>query len=186
MIIVKDRVRYEIDFEAGELWRVQDRVREERHLTPKAWEVLQHLVEVPPRTIVRRGDLLNKVWGDVQGSEQSLTKVIRELRLALDDAPENPAFIKTVHGRGFLFIGTKEPPDDEGTSGRMGDVKKSTPPLSQSADTAVIGAQPNIDLGEIQDNETVMNTLRKWERRPGSCAGRGTCWPLRSDKLFEP
>jgi DNA-binding winged helix-turn-helix (wHTH) protein len=65
--------------------------------------VLQYLAD-RPRILVRKDELLNAVWGVEQGYEASLGKAIRELRLALDDNPDNPAFIETVHGRGFLFI----------------------------------------------------------------------------------
>lgn len=78
MIIVRGQDRFHIDFAGSKLWRVQDRGREEIHLTPKAWDVLQYLAD-RPRTLVRKDELLSAVWGVQERYEASLTKIIREL-----------------------------------------------------------------------------------------------------------
>ena len=132
MIIVRGQDQYHIDFAAGQLWRVQDRGREEIHLTPKAWAVLEYLSN-RRMTLVRKDELLNEIWGVEEGYEASLGKVIRELRAALDDNPENPAFIETVHARGYRFIAEKQPAENEVGDSNGRPIEKAPPGTSKPA-----------------------------------------------------
>jgi DNA-binding winged helix-turn-helix (wHTH) protein len=108
LILIKGEDRYQLDFGGHYLWRIQGRGREEKHLTPKAWSVLQYLAE-RHRALVRKEELLKAVWGeDTNVTEASLSRIVRELRAAFDDNPENAAFIETVHGDGYRFIAEEE------------------------------------------------------------------------------
>src|SRR5262245_51724147 len=73
-------------------------------LTPKAFDVLRHLVEHAGR-LITKDELMARVWRDAIGSDSALTSCIRDLRRALSDSPTVPRYIETVHRRGFRFIG---------------------------------------------------------------------------------
>ena len=72
-------------------------------LTPKAFDVLHYLATRPDR-LVTKDDLLSAVWPDVIVSDASIKVCVREIRKALDDDIKTPAYIETVHRRGYRFI----------------------------------------------------------------------------------
>ena len=73
-------------------------------LTPRVFAVLRHLVEHADR-LVTKDDLLAAVWRGVAVSDAALSTCIRDLRRALRDSSEAPRYIRTVHRRGFRFVG---------------------------------------------------------------------------------
>jgi DNA-binding winged helix-turn-helix (wHTH) protein len=73
------------------------------HLTRKAWEALQVLVEARGH-LVTKDRLAATVWHGTHVGDDSIAKVIRELRRVLGDDQRAPHFIATVHGRGYRFI----------------------------------------------------------------------------------
>ena len=75
----------------------------ERHLPPKAVEVLLCLAS-DPGELVTRNKLLKAVWGSGKGSQEALGHAISEIRHALDDQADNPAFIQTLPKRGYRLI----------------------------------------------------------------------------------
>jgi DNA-binding winged helix-turn-helix (wHTH) protein/tetratricopeptide (TPR) repeat protein/type II secretory pathway predicted ATPase ExeA len=77
-------------------------------LKPKAFAVLQYLVERPGR-LIRHEELLSGVWGDdTHVSEGVLKTQIAEIRQALRDSARAPRFIETSARRGYRFIGQVE------------------------------------------------------------------------------
>jgi DNA-binding winged helix-turn-helix (wHTH) protein len=82
------------------LWRGSQAIS----LTPKAFAVLQYLVEHPGR-LVTKEELLDAVWPETYVSDAVLKVCIREIRKVLGDDPKAPQFIETVHRRGYRFIG---------------------------------------------------------------------------------
>jgi len=83
---------------------------ETRHLEPKVMEVLVTLAETPG-TLVTRDRLLESVWRDQPGADQLLTHAVSELRRALDDRRDRPAYIETVPKRGYRLVGEVRPLD---------------------------------------------------------------------------
>jgi DNA-binding winged helix-turn-helix (wHTH) protein len=77
-------------------------------LTPKAFEVLCHLVQRPGQ-LVTKDDLMSAVWPGLHVSESSLTVVINALRTALGDDRSAPTYIETVTRRGYRFVAVVEP-----------------------------------------------------------------------------
>lgn len=73
------------------------------HLTRKAWAVLRALLEADGRLLTKE-KLAATVWCGTYVGDDSLTKVVGELRRALADDQRAPRFIATVHGRGYRFI----------------------------------------------------------------------------------
>src|SRR5690242_14166106 len=81
------------------LWRAEERLR----LTPKAFDVLRHLVEHNTR-LVTQDEILEAVWTDTHVNPEVVKKAILEIRRVLGDRPDKPAFIETLRKRGYQFI----------------------------------------------------------------------------------
>jgi DNA-binding winged helix-turn-helix (wHTH) protein len=80
------------------------------HLSPKAFDVLQVLVEARP-TVVPKGDLHDRIWPGTFVVDANLSVLIGEIRRALADSAQTPRYIRTVHKVGYAFCGeTDEPP----------------------------------------------------------------------------
>jgi DNA-binding winged helix-turn-helix (wHTH) protein len=74
------------------------------HLSPKAFDLLCHLVERRP-SAVSKDQLFELVWPGTFVVEANLTVLVTELRRALGDDPHTPRFIRTVHKHGYAFCG---------------------------------------------------------------------------------
>src|SRR5690242_21569122 len=73
------------------LWRVNERAP----LTPKAFDVLRYLVEHADR-LVTQDELPEALWPETYGNPEGIRKYILEIRKALGDRPDQPAFIQTL------------------------------------------------------------------------------------------
>ena len=93
------------------------------HLSPKAFDVLQVLVEARP-TVVAKADLHDRIWPGTFVVDANLSVLIGEIRRALSDSAQAPRYIRTVHKVGYAFCGeaTAVPPGaaphQAGTSSR--------------------------------------------------------------------
>jgi TolB-like protein/DNA-binding winged helix-turn-helix (wHTH) protein/Flp pilus assembly protein TadD len=72
-------------------------------LTPKAFDILLALLENDGR-IVRKDDLMKKVWPNTFVEEGNLTQNVSLLRKALGETANGPQFIETVPRRGYRFV----------------------------------------------------------------------------------
>jgi DNA-binding winged helix-turn-helix (wHTH) protein len=80
------------------------RGHEELRLQPKAYELLELLVQARPRALSKlkiRGHL----WPGVAVGDASLTVLVAELRKALGDDAKAPRFVRTALGFGYAFAG---------------------------------------------------------------------------------
>ncbi len=77
---------------------------EERHLEPKAFELLDLLLERRPEA-VSKSTIHDDLWPNTFVSESNLTDLVAQVRQALGDRPRKPRFIRTVHGFGYAFSG---------------------------------------------------------------------------------
>jgi DNA-binding winged helix-turn-helix (wHTH) protein len=73
-------------------------------LSPKAFQLLEALLEARPR-VLPRSALQDLLWPRTFVSETSLPRLVSELRKALGDDPSQPRFVRTVHGFGYAFSG---------------------------------------------------------------------------------
>ncbi len=92
---------FEVDLQAGELWKAGFRVR----LSGQPFKVLVVLLEHPGE-VVTREELLARVWGSNTNVdfEQAISGSIKKVREALGDSADNPRFIETLTKRGYRFI----------------------------------------------------------------------------------
>jgi TolB-like protein/DNA-binding winged helix-turn-helix (wHTH) protein/Flp pilus assembly protein TadD len=79
------------------------RGNERRPLTPKAFDVLQYLVERAGR-LVTPDELLGALWPGTYVNPEVLRKYILEIRKALADKADKPKFIETITKRGYRFV----------------------------------------------------------------------------------
>jgi TolB-like protein len=92
---------FELDVAGYSLRRGGQQVRLER----RPMDLLILLVQ-RRRELVSRNDIVERLWGpgvfvDV---DMGVNTAIRKIRQVLGDAPETPAFVETVSGKGYRFI----------------------------------------------------------------------------------
>src|SRR5262245_11476123 len=83
--------------------RILSRDGVEIPLPPRVLGVLEHLVARPGQVVPKQA-LLDAVWREAYVTETSLTEAVSQLRQALGDDPQQPAYIQTVHRRGYRFV----------------------------------------------------------------------------------
>ncbi|MFN7914173.1 MAG: winged helix-turn-helix domain-containing protein [Vicinamibacterales bacterium] len=72
-------------------------------LEPKAQDVLRLLLERAP-AVVEKSDIFAAVWKDVAVTDNALTRIVAQLRKALEDDARSPRYIETVATRGYRFV----------------------------------------------------------------------------------
>jgi DNA-binding response OmpR family regulator len=73
-------------------------------LSPREYEILKYFIERRGE-IVSREDLLNQVWGyDSFPNTRTVDAHIAKLRQKIEDKPEEPELIITIHGTGYKFL----------------------------------------------------------------------------------
>jgi DNA-binding winged helix-turn-helix (wHTH) protein len=80
------------------------------HLSPKAYELLQLLVEAAPRAL-SKAQLQDRIWPDTFVVEANLQHLIAEVRRALGDSPRQPRYVRTLFGFGYAFQQPPAPAD---------------------------------------------------------------------------
>ncbi|HEY7271482.1 MAG TPA: alpha/beta fold hydrolase [Actinoplanes sp.] len=90
----------ELDLSRVELRRSGERIRVE----PQVFEVLAYLVNHRDR-VVTKDELMDNVWGGRFVSETAVTSRIKQARQAVGDDGQAQRLIRTVHGRGYRFVG---------------------------------------------------------------------------------
>ena len=92
---------FEVDLQAGELWKAGFRVR----LSGQPFKVLAALLERHGE-VVTRDELQVQIWGSNTNVdfERAISGTINKIREALGDSAESPRFIETLTKRGYRFI----------------------------------------------------------------------------------
>ena len=112
-----------------------------RHVSPKAFHLLEVLVSSRPRVFSKR-ELQDLLWPDTTVVEANLPNLVAEVRAALEDDPQQPRYVRTVHRYGYGFV---EP--------------ASVPVLPRSLQSAITGA------GEFFGREEELAAMdRGWQR----------------------
>jgi two-component system alkaline phosphatase synthesis response regulator PhoP len=87
-----------IDLKSGEITTATAEVHK---LTGKEFEILRYLAERRGQ-IVRRGELLDKVWGpDADPTERTVDNFVVKLRKLIEADPAQPKFLHTHRGIGY-------------------------------------------------------------------------------------
>jgi DNA-binding winged helix-turn-helix (wHTH) protein len=77
----------------------------EKHLSPKAFELLRLLLENRPRAL-SKAELHERLWPATFVSDATVTSLVAEVRAALGDKARRGRFVRTVHRFGYAFNGT--------------------------------------------------------------------------------
>jgi DNA-binding winged helix-turn-helix (wHTH) protein len=80
------------------------------HLSPKAFQLLELLLETRPKAL-SKDTLYGLLWPNTFVVEANLSNLVGEVRAALDDNPRHPKFVRTVHGFGYAF--SERPQSDD-------------------------------------------------------------------------
>ena len=73
-------------------------------LSPREFEILRYLLERKGE-VVSRDDLLNQVWGyESFPYTRTIDAHIAALRKKIEETPDKPALIITIHGKGYKFL----------------------------------------------------------------------------------
>jgi TolB-like protein/DNA-binding SARP family transcriptional activator len=94
---------FEIDMARQELRRACAIV----HVEPQVFDLLVYLIRNRDRT-VSKDELFDAIWQGRVVSEATLSSRISAARRALDDSGNDQSFIRTLHKRGFRFVGDVE------------------------------------------------------------------------------
>lgn len=89
---------FTFDAETRQLTRSGDAV----HLSPKAFHLLQILIQKRPAAVSKE-ELFERLWPDVLVEEGNLKNLIREIRSAVGDDGRNPSTVRTAHRFGYAF-----------------------------------------------------------------------------------
>ncbi|HET9188742.1 MAG TPA: alpha/beta fold hydrolase [Acidothermaceae bacterium] len=81
-------------------------------LEPQAFDVLTYLVSHRDR-VVSKQELMDAIWGGRFVTDAAVTSRIKQVRRALGDDGRDQRVIRTVHGRGYRFVGTLSAEDGE-------------------------------------------------------------------------
>ena len=77
----------------------------QRHLSPKAYELLRLLIENRPRAL-SKAELHERLWPSTFVSESTLSSLVAEVRDGLGEKAESARFIRTAHRFGDAFGAT--------------------------------------------------------------------------------
>lgn len=94
------------------------RQHQEVHLSPKAFDLLQLLVESSSRALAKN-ELHEKLWPETHVEDTNLASLVAEIRRALGDSAETPAYVRTMHRFGYWFVGAVK--SSEGEDGDVPD-----------------------------------------------------------------
>ncbi len=101
-------LRYRVDdFEINVETREISRQGTEMSVEPQAFDLLLFLLENRHR-MVGKDELIETIWAGRAISDAALSSCIKAARRALGDDGQRQAMIRTVHGRGFRFVGAVE------------------------------------------------------------------------------
>jgi len=92
---------FELDVEAGEVRREGRRVK----LQPQPFKLLVFLTDRPGR-LISREEIRTELWpeGTFVDFDQSVNFAIKQIRDALGDPADRPAYVETVPRKGYRFI----------------------------------------------------------------------------------
>ena len=89
---------YTIDLNKEKLFTCDNEIK----LKAKEYKLLAYLTQHKNRTISKE-ELFQKVWGDAITGDGTLNVHIRRLREKIEKNPNEPRYIKTVWGTGYVF-----------------------------------------------------------------------------------
>ena len=118
------------------------------HIEPQVFDLLVYLVQHRDR-IVSKDELIETIWHGRVISEAALSSRISAARRALGDNGNDQTLIRTLHKRGFRFVGDV----DEGSAPAA--VAAGPSPLPQAAAHDAIKLVPSAELLPLPDKPSI-------------------------------
>ncbi|MDH3233565.1 MAG: winged helix-turn-helix domain-containing tetratricopeptide repeat protein [Alphaproteobacteria bacterium] len=110
---------------------------------PRVFDLLHFLVRNAGR-VVSRDEIVEEIWDGRIVSEATISTCVKAARQAVGDDGRAQRFIKTVHGRGFRFVGAVSAEDaSKLPSGQTADI---TPAVVVSEDRSTSGVPPTAPI----------------------------------------
>ena len=125
------------------------------HVEPQVFDVLLHLIRNRDR-IVSKDELLDAVWEGRIVSEAALSSRINAARRAIGDDGADQRLIRTIHKRGFRFVGEVRSAESPGRPAREEEAKDLPRSLPQPDALASERQAP----GPAADGESASDTGR--------------------------
>ena len=99
---------------------------EDVSVEPRAFALLTHLVTNADR-LVSKDELVDIIWGGRIVTDAAISTLVKTVRRSVGDDGKSQKLIRTIHGRGFRFVGmlqqgipatagTEEPPSETGAA----------------------------------------------------------------------
>src|SRR5262245_57915153 len=108
------------------------------HIEPQVFDLLVHLIRNRDR-IVSKDELIDVIWQGRIVSEATLSSRISAARRALGDSGNDQSFIRTLHKRGFRFVGGV---DGDNSAPTAIAVEKASPGAAEEAANVVPTDEP--------------------------------------------
>lgn len=118
------------------------------HSEPQVIELLGVLIENAGRTVPKE-EINSKVWGGRIVSEAALSSRIKTLRQLLDDDGKTQRYIRTIHKRGFRFVGELQTLEEDGDASAPG--PSAAAPTSAKRPTVLVLPFSNLSNDPEQD-----------------------------------
>jgi DNA-binding winged helix-turn-helix (wHTH) protein len=130
-------------------------------LRPKSFEVLRYLIENAGR-LVRKDEIIRAVWPNVVVTDESLTRCVSDVRLALHDHGQR--IIRTAPRRGYLLAASVSASAADAESAQH--AATSAPTVTPS--TSQMRAEAPSNFGAQHGNTATSNRRNEppWARRP--------------------
>jgi DNA-binding winged helix-turn-helix (wHTH) protein/TolB-like protein/Tfp pilus assembly protein PilF len=152
----QDNILYEFeDFRLDIAEKTLTRLGTVVPVTPKVFETLQSFLENSGH-LIRKDELIKRLWPDRFVEESNLTFNIKMLRKALGDDARNPRFIETVPRCGYRFIAKVSLIAAEGFEREMNGSSQSIRVLDQSGNSNIVGK----DRLSGEDSATKISRLK--------------------------
>jgi TolB-like protein/DNA-binding winged helix-turn-helix (wHTH) protein/Flp pilus assembly protein TadD len=109
------------------------------HIEPQVFDLLVHLIRNRDR-IVSKDELIDVIWHGRIVSEATLSSRVSAARRALGDSGNDQSFIRTLHKRGFRFVGDVD--DDSSVPTAIVTEKGAPGAVEEAANVAPTGEPP--------------------------------------------
>lgn len=141
-------------------WELDTGLYELRHngrpqkVEPQVYDFLRFLVSNSDR-VVGKDEMVEEIWGGRIVTESTIATCLKAARQAVGDDGRAQRLIKTVHGRGFRFVGdvsvVSDTADVRETQSPEETAKTDQPPARPAADKPVIAVLPFDNLSADVD-----------------------------------
>jgi len=118
---------------------------EERHLTPKAFDLLALLIANRPNAI-SKAQLQERLWPATIVTEGNLAVLVAEIRGVLRDSATRPRAIRTVQRFGYAFCGQVSPGEGLRQRKTIGWLVSATRKFALGEGTHLVGRAPDADV----------------------------------------